>query len=133
MGRVPAAALRPAVWMRAERSARLRPEVAELHQAGLAEVQPAHFGFGLEDEGVQHQEPGGVGRALEAAVSRRDLVYSCSARMDTGALGLDDGADVGPGNREAEGELDGQFVPGRTRAGYRGREPGAGPRRARPR
>ena len=40
-------------------------------------------------------------------------------------LGLDDGADVHPGSGQAEGELDGQLVPGRVGAGHRGSEPGA--------
>ena len=32
----------------------------QLHEPGLAEVKPADLGLGLEDERIQHQQPGGI-------------------------------------------------------------------------
>ena len=96
---------------------RLRGRAGQLHQPGLAEVQPPHLGFGLEDQRIQYQQPGGIRRPVLGRRVTPGFGVLLQRPDGHGALGMDGGANVDAGKRQRQGELDSQFVPRRARPG----------------
>ena len=88
-------------------------------------VEPADLRLRVEDERVEDQAPGQVGRLLRRCGATAALEPGVVLQRGHGgaALALDDRADVDTGQRHRDGELDRELVTGGLGARHRGGEP----------
>ena len=85
---------------------------------GLAVVEPADLGLGLEDHRLEHEQPGGVGHRVGARLEPGQVL---EAAQRGGPLHLHDPMDIHARRRERKRELDRELVSRSPLAGRRAR------------